>query len=244
MKITAVTSFKLGALYAAVRQAGITQRKLAELAGINDHSLSAYINLRRQPNEQACIRIQNALAALGVEFDPTSAWPDSFPGLQKTLRVEQTQEIDPEQFLLASGGFTKKLADYNISPEDFELAIEDLSPEYKFILERVMSGSTVSQIAKELDCSISNVNALIVRIGQALNFHFFRPDGPAISDEFRNTVRRIRARSGTPVYGDPVKITSKGHILSRPFKAPRTLRQPTITKEGKILWPRTKWFLP
>jgi RNA polymerase sigma factor (sigma-70 family) len=94
MKVTAVTKFKQGDLYNALKKLGWTQAELAKRSGVSQHTIGHALNLRNKPSPSNIDRIQKALANAGEYLDVLSIWPEDFKGFNKSVTVEQTKEVD------------------------------------------------------------------------------------------------------------------------------------------------------
>lgn len=148
MQITAITRFKHGKLYALLKKLGWTQSELATRSGMSQSQIGLILNLNRRPSADHANAIQRALGEAGEFFDVLSEWPESFQGLKKGYKREQTEEIEMERLLDC--------------PEVMNLAIEE-RPDYsdleeclgkldirqqEVIEQRVLEGKTLAQIAK------------------------------------------------------------------------------------------------
>lgn len=124
MKLTAITRFKVGELYAAIRRLGWSQTELARRCKLSVGSIGQYMNLHKKPREQVANKIQQVLAEAGQYIDVTAIWPETFKGFKKSLVIEQTQEVSAAQL------------------EDFEqhyaAMLEQDSPERKLLLEEAI----------------------------------------------------------------------------------------------------------
>ena len=154
MKIAAITRFKVGELYQAIRKLGWTQSELARRAGSDASRIGEYINLKRKPTEEQANKIQAALAAAGVYIDVTAIWPESFKGFKRGLKIEQMADIAPEQLedlryryeaMLEQGSPERRLL--------LERAIDTLDHKDKRIMEGVLAGENFTNIAKEYGCT-------------------------------------------------------------------------------------------
>ena len=94
MKVTAITKFKQGDLYASLKKLGWTQAELAKRAGVSKNAVATAINLRNKPLPSNLDRIQKALAKAGEFLDVMTIWPEDFKGFKKSVTVEQTKEVD------------------------------------------------------------------------------------------------------------------------------------------------------
>jgi len=94
MKVSAITKFKQGDLWGAIKRLGWSQSRLAKEAGLSVSRVGYYINLIHKPNAETAKKIQIALANHGEYLDVLAIWPENFKGLDGSLVFEQTQEID------------------------------------------------------------------------------------------------------------------------------------------------------
>ena len=65
MKITAVTKFKHGELYAMLQRVGWKQSDLARNSGLSENRIGEIINLQRRPIQKEADAIQRALGTVG-----------------------------------------------------------------------------------------------------------------------------------------------------------------------------------
>ena len=94
MKVTAITKFKHGGLYAAIKKLGWTQRELSERSGISHYRIGDIINLQVRPTVENANAIQRALGEAGVYLDMLAEWPEVFAGVGKGFKVERTEDVD------------------------------------------------------------------------------------------------------------------------------------------------------
>ena len=99
MKITAITRFKEGVLYGALKQLGWTQKHLSEKAGWSQQLVGRWLNLKQKPNERQCRDLQSAFGEAGVFIDVESIWPENFTGFSKSLVLEQTAEVSESDLI-------------------------------------------------------------------------------------------------------------------------------------------------
>jgi RNA polymerase sigma factor (sigma-70 family) len=99
MKITAITKYKHGELYAILKRLNWTQSELARRCGMYPSLIGHIINLQRRPNEAQANAIQKALGEVGQFLDVLSEWPEAFTGLAKDFKHEQTQEVELDRLL-------------------------------------------------------------------------------------------------------------------------------------------------
>lgn len=94
MKITAITRYKHGELYGALKRAGWTQSELSRRCGCNPNQISRIINLQFRPSGEVANAIQKVLGEAGVYIDVLGEWPESFKGLKRGSIIEQTAEVE------------------------------------------------------------------------------------------------------------------------------------------------------
>lgn len=99
MKITAVTKFKHGELYAMLQRVGWKQSDLARNSGLSENRIGEIINLQRRPIQKEADAIQRALGTVGEYLDVLSEWPEMFVGLKRGYRREQTIDVPMERLL-------------------------------------------------------------------------------------------------------------------------------------------------
>jgi len=97
MKITAITRFKHGELYALLKKLGWTQSELSRRSGMCPTTIGNIINLKSRPTEQQANAIQKSLAEAGEFFDVLSEWPEAFQGVKQNLI--QTSDIPLERLI-------------------------------------------------------------------------------------------------------------------------------------------------
>ena len=159
MKITAITRFKHGELYGILKRLGWSQKDLARKCGINQSTIGTIINLIRRPSVEQANAIQRALGEAGEYLDVLAEWPETFAGLKRAYRVEQTKEIPMERLLdhpevLQIAAPDPEVDENHEFYERLEAAINRL-PETpaKVIRERFYNGKTFKEIGEELGFS-------------------------------------------------------------------------------------------
>lgn len=156
MKVTAITKFKQGDIYALLQKLGWTQSELARKSSIDPSRIGAIINMKQRPNSDQAKQLFEAFAEAGEFLDILSLWPEQFKGFPVAPEVVQTQEVDVAQ-----------LADYHqwlqiqnqgeepeFSEEDFEnaeTAMECLTDREKRVVEMRSRGHTYKEIGEEID---------------------------------------------------------------------------------------------
>ena len=96
MKITAITRYKHGELYAILNRLGWTQSELARRAGLDAGRVGEVVNLNKRPSQKTANAIQNALGEAGEYFDVLEQWPETFQGIKKGTTKEETMEVPME----------------------------------------------------------------------------------------------------------------------------------------------------
>lgn len=94
MQIAAITKFKNGVIWEALKRLGWTQTELANRAKIKKCRIGEIINLQKRPKANEADAIQVAFGEVGVFVDVLAEWPESFAGLKRGFQVEQVQNIE------------------------------------------------------------------------------------------------------------------------------------------------------
>ena len=162
MKVTAVTKFKQGDLYNALKKLGWTQTELAKRSGVSKHTIGYALNLRSKPSPFNIDRIQKALAKAGEYLDVLSIWPEDFKGLDKSVTVEQTKEVD----IALIGANTPVLHDtmkpnFDDARKLIDETLSELTPKQaSYIRETFLNGKTCQEAGKEVGKSSHNYSML------------------------------------------------------------------------------------
>ena len=178
MKITAVTKFKHGVLFNALKQLNWTQADLARATGIGATIISNICNLKERPSIFNANRIQNALGENGVYIDVTEAWPETFKGFKGTLTIEQTQEVELLK-IEAEQEFSRRL-NFNGTNELeherlnlFEKCFNSLEDREKKVIElRWLSENpkTLEQVGGEMGYTRERIRQISIRGLSKLNY--------------------------------------------------------------------------
>lgn len=99
MKITAITRYKHGELYAILKRIGWTQSELARKTDLGKGTIGDIINLVKRPTVEQADAIQKAVGTAGEYLDVLSEWPETFEGLKRGYKREQTAEVPMERLL-------------------------------------------------------------------------------------------------------------------------------------------------
>lgn len=122
MKITAITKFKHGSLWAALKQLNWTQSEFARQCDMQPTAIGTIINLQQRPTEKEANTIQRVLGEKGIYFDPTQEWPETFRGLPKRITIEQTKEVTALELKAAQTYYNQLALPESTEREDEVLA--------------------------------------------------------------------------------------------------------------------------
>ena len=164
MKITAITRYKHGELYAILQRIGWTQSELARKTGMHASQIGDIINLVRRPTAEQADAIQKAVGAVGEYLDVLSEWPETFGGLKRGYKREQTAEVKLENLIGNQEAMmipALEAADTSGLDTALETIILELSPrEQTVIKERFWSGKTLEAVAKKNKVSRERVRQI------------------------------------------------------------------------------------
>jgi len=153
MKITAITKFKQGELYEALKQLGWSQSELARRVRISVGTVGEMINLKRRPSPMVINRIQKAFGEAGIYIDILAVWPSEFKGFGKISTVVQTKEIELDRLLYAQSVLELEQRNANSN------TIEEL--------DRILNNTTLSERERSVvrqrffeDKSLADIKAL------------------------------------------------------------------------------------
>lgn len=165
MNIAAVTKFKQGDVYAALKRLGWTQSELARRAGINAGQVGDVLNLKHRPSLRVAEAIQVALAEAGEYIDIMTVWPESFPGFTKSVKVEQIRDVGDDGIRSLSERVDSHAA-LPFYPNDddrreLEIALGGLSPkEQRIIQDRFYENKTLRGVGSEINLSADRVRQI------------------------------------------------------------------------------------
>lgn len=154
MKITAITRYKHGELYAILQRLGWTQSELARQTGLRSGTIGDIINLVKRPTVEQADAIQKAVGTAGEYLDVLSEWPETFEGLKRGYKREQTAEVPMER--LIDHPEVLQLAAPETSSEDgleerMESVIGELPKQAQIVLhERFWNGQTLEATGQRL----------------------------------------------------------------------------------------------
>ena len=165
MRIAAITKFKQGDLYKALKKLGWSQNELARRTGMQPSVLGRYMNLQLKPTEAAAQKIQNALAEAGEYIDVLTCWPDRFTGFNKVPVIEQTKDV-PDEILISMMGEQNPQITYEINEEKELLnkALLLLTDRERDIVEDCfLSGISIEEKANKLNVTRSRIRQIVDR---------------------------------------------------------------------------------
>jgi transcriptional regulator with XRE-family HTH domain len=107
MKVTAITRYKQGDLFAALKKLKCTQKEFAEDCGMGTRTFSAVINMRQKPSQESARKIQDALLKHGIFLNVLDVWPEAFEGFKDRPVSEETKEVREDLLLMYAGQRTE-----------------------------------------------------------------------------------------------------------------------------------------
>ena len=159
MRITAITRFKHGDLYNALKEAGWTQ--LGRKAGVCASTVGIIINMKWRPTEEIANKIQAAFGRAGIVLDVLELWPESFAGIKKSIIIEETRDIEPVQLEGAIKQTPMQLMDLDITKEILHDVLQQLTNrERKVLTMRFFEGLTMAEVGKRLKRSGSLIGRI------------------------------------------------------------------------------------
>ena len=157
MKITAITKYKHGGIYAALQPLGWSQSELSRRTGIDPCRIGKIINLNSRPTVEHANRIQNALGEAGEYLDILAEWPELFQGLAAGFKVEQTQDIPMERLIDHPEAMELPAPDSSNEDERnerLESVIGSLPERLQIVLrERFWNQRVLEDVAGDLGCT-------------------------------------------------------------------------------------------
>lgn len=156
MKITAITRYKHGELYAILQRIGWTQSELARQTDLRIGTIGDIINLVKRPTVEQADAIQKAVGTAGEYLDVLSEWPETFAGLKRGYKLEQTAEVEMENLLGCREAMMlpapePTLEDAVHLEDAMESAMSDLTTQQKFVLKhRFWKDETLEEVGSKL----------------------------------------------------------------------------------------------
>lgn len=154
MNITAVTRYKHGELYAILQRLGWTQSELARRAGVSPTLIGEIINLVRRPSRQIADAIQLAIGEAGQYLDVLQTWPETFAGLKRGYKREQTVDVPLERLIdhpeILQLAAPEEGNDF-MQSEALEALMGDLPKKSQIVLrERFWNGATLGEAGRKI----------------------------------------------------------------------------------------------
>lgn len=159
MRITAITRFKHGDLYAILQRLGWTQSELARKTGITPTKIGAIINLVRRPRIEEADAIQHALGEAGEYLDVLAEWPETFKGIRPGFRYVQSADVSVDA-LCDHPEVLQIAAPPTPDTTDLDKALEEIVGELPALhqatlRERFWKGKTATQAGREREVTRS-----------------------------------------------------------------------------------------
>jgi transcriptional regulator with XRE-family HTH domain len=178
MLISAITKFKHGEMYRALKRAGWSQTELARRCNARIGTIADIINLKKRPSDEFMLKIQNAFGQAEIYFDIEKAWPEEFTGFnsKKMISIEQTKEI-PVENLLTANDRQKYLLPSNIEYDaTMDKLMSNLSDRQQRLLKlHFLEGKSFTELADAEGCTCTTVanickDALVILRNNAKKF--------------------------------------------------------------------------
>jgi transcriptional regulator with XRE-family HTH domain len=155
MKIAAITKFKHGEMYKAMKQVDVSTPKLAKATGLSYHTLLKFLNMVRRPTEEQAQKLQLFFGRFDIFVDLEMWWPQEFSPLKKSAVIEQIADIPIEAWL--SGSVQAALPPDEVLMQQetgIEKALATLRPREQYILrQRFLEGEIGSSTAENMGIS-------------------------------------------------------------------------------------------
>jgi transcriptional regulator with XRE-family HTH domain len=182
MRITAVTKFKNGELWACLKKAGWSALELSRRTGYPYQKILRFLNLQSRPSDGELLRVQAAFGEVGLFLDVEKVWPEQeFKGFGRTLTVEQTQEVEEDkllayaeqQRLLSEGTDVNLLPEYG---ETLQEAMGVLTARQRQVIEEFLEDPELDtkKLAKKLGVTRTNISALKLSSIRRLRYQICR----------------------------------------------------------------------
>lgn len=155
MKVTAITRFKHGEIFERLKRLGWTQSDLARKAGLSVSTTNNIINLIRRPTIEQATAIQKAFGEAGDYFDVLAEWPETFAGLKRGYKREQTAEVEMENLLSCREAMMIPAPEVDIEARELDDSLESILDELTenqatVIRMRYWGNFTTAQVAKKI----------------------------------------------------------------------------------------------
>lgn len=164
MRITAITRYKHGALFEILSRIGWTQSKLARKTELTPGTIGDIINLIHRPTIKQANAIQSALGEEGEYIDVLSEWPETFTGLMRGYKREQTAECEMEPLIGNKEAMMLPAPEVDETTEldsAIETILAELAPrEQTVIRERFWNSKTLREVAEKYKVSKDRVRQI------------------------------------------------------------------------------------
>jgi RNA polymerase sigma factor (sigma-70 family) len=185
MKIAAITQFKHGMLYEAMRRLGWDQAELARRAAVYPGAIHRYVTLKGRPSIACAKRIHDAFLEAGVFFDVIEAWPKTFRGNRGGYAVLQIAEVNPICLHASKEVLMLEAPD----PQD-EIRLNELTTllsglpdrEQNIIQSRFFDNKTLEQVGQKLHLTRERVRQIEKKALRTLRKQYEHIDKRAIWD--------------------------------------------------------------
>lgn len=167
MKIAAITRYKNGALWKALRDAKWTVRQLSEASGVSYRVVLEQVNLlKKAPKQKVVTALVMAFAEVGVILEPSEAWPEDFSPMIVAPVVEQYAEVEAASLMAARG--MKEVEDSGLDVDDLKEALnytlDSLNTEEEIALRmRFLGEATFREIGEALGVSQERVRQICAK---------------------------------------------------------------------------------
>ena len=165
MKVTAITRFKHGEIHARLKRLGWTQSDLAKKSGLTITTTNNVINLIRRPTIEQATAIQRAFGEAGEYFDVLAEWPETFAGIERGYKLEQTAEVEMENLLSCREAMMlpspQNDSDTTAVDDALEANISELTKrEAAIIRMRFWHNKTLAEIANKINLGRERVRQI------------------------------------------------------------------------------------
>ncbi len=157
MKITAITRYKHGAIYALLQRLHWTQSELARRCQMCPSRIGEIINLRKRPTAEQANLIQRVFGEAGEFLDILSEWPEAFTGLAKGFKHEQTEDVELDRLLDHREVFQIAAPEPD-NTEEMDATLDAMLNtlpirQRQCLVERFFNDSTYSEVSERLGIS-------------------------------------------------------------------------------------------
>jgi hypothetical protein len=199
MRIAAITKFKQGDIWEALRQLGWSVSKLADKSGLSKHLVYNTVNLTHAPTKRTAEAIQGALGEAGIYIDIEALFPETFKPLPKKFGVEQIRDVEPES--LTDHREALQIAD---SPSVYDIPmVEDVmkivgelgDSRFVDIADGIMEGRTQKEDADKFHVCPQTIRALRGKLCHHIRRKLGTQALKELADDIRKTTAKYRNRN-------------------------------------------------